>query len=68
MPPHYLSGMRELAENNEWGIALENLCDNIYEFNISFTVGVFSEIKRLCKLGGLDDSNWTLIEHLSLKG
>ncbi len=37
----------ELAQNNEHGIALENLCSEIYEHNLLITRDDFNKLKQM---------------------
>jgi len=56
---------RELVEQNEWGIALENLLVNINEIVFTIDKPSVDFAKDAIKACGMDYSKWTFIEDLS---
>jgi len=51
-----LADARSLAAHGEWGLGLENLCSNLYEFDFPLTPELFREIETLAVEWGLDHS------------
>ena len=49
------------AEHNEWGLGLEILCDNLYEYDFPLPKSSFDQISSLGKLWEID---WHRIEML----
>ncbi len=51
--------IRELVEANEWGIALEILCDCLYEDTIAVPQRVYQLIEKAGIAIGVDEEYWT---------
>ena len=47
---------RDLADHNEWGVALELLCDSLYEYEVPLSRKQYDTIKRLATSWGIDRS------------
>lgn len=58
LPAEQLAEMRELAEANEPGIALEMLCSELHELDVIVTPEHGREIDDLGKAMGMTDSVW----------
>ena len=54
----------EFTQNNEWGVGLECMSDNLYEYSIPLTKGILDKIKTACKLGNLKDHYSITLEEL----
>lgn len=54
----------DLLDHNEFGLAFETLCDNIYENDLSVFPGEVAEIESLGRLLGSGRRAWTLIREL----
>lgn len=55
---------RDLIEQNEWGIGLENLLVNINEIDFSIDKAAVDFAKDAIKACGMDYSKWIFIEDL----
>jgi hypothetical protein len=42
-----LLSIKELNSSNEWGVALEELCNMLYEYNINLELKQYQAIERL---------------------
>lgn len=59
----WLDEYRSLAEHGEWGLALENLCTQLYEFDVFPTA---REYDAICTTGmqmGMVESTWVFLEN-----
>jgi hypothetical protein len=54
----------ELIAVGELGVALENLCDNLFEFNVHLDRGTCDELTRLGKIAGVSDQRLDLLAKL----
>jgi hypothetical protein len=54
----------DLIDHNEFGVAFDSLCDNIYEADIAVFPGEVAEIESLGRLLGSDRKAWTLVREL----
>ena len=48
----------ELVEDNEWGIAFDLVCTQLYEYEKTVPEAVFHEIVKLGRTMNLDESLW----------
>jgi hypothetical protein len=51
-------------ENGEWGLALETLCGQLYENDVSISAAVYEGIRDAGTEMGMDDSTWTYLYEL----
>jgi hypothetical protein len=63
LPEEQLQDMRELVQAGEPGIALENLCSQLYEYDIPVPVEVQATIVDAGRTMGIKPSYW---ERLSI--
>lgn len=54
----------ELAYHNEWGLALDTLCFQIDEHDISITNEDYKEIVSLGNIMNMEESIWTELKRL----
>ena len=54
----------DLASHNESGVALENLCENLYEWEFPLTEEIFSDIQRLANQLGLKQHYVDIVKKL----
>jgi hypothetical protein len=50
LPTKVYKEIESLAVHREWGIALENLCEQLYEFNLPIESEALGKIKELTEL------------------
>jgi hypothetical protein len=55
----------ELIENNEWGVALENLITNLNEVNFKIDNRAVQLAKRSIEACGLNYDEWNFIEEMT---
>ena len=60
----FLADAKETNEYNEWGLAMENLLDNIYEIGFKVDVTTIELAKLAIKECQMDYSKFTFIEKL----
>ena len=65
LPPEQLLDFRELAEAGEPGVALENLCTQIFEYDVMIGPDVLARIRDVGQVMKLDPKYW---ERLNPKG
>ena len=54
----------EFAQHNEWGIALDALCNQIYEHNLTISQEVYDEITKIGFAMRMDESEWSFLREL----
>ena len=59
IPPEDGVNAYELVEAREWGVALELLCTQLFEYDAVVPLDIREEIAAVGGLMGLDESNWT---------
>ncbi len=57
----------DLAEHNEWGVALDSLCHQLYEYDIKITKSDYDEICGLGKEMGMNVDEWLFLKELVLE-
>lgn len=62
LPGEQLSEMRELVEAGEPGVALENLCTQLYEYDVVVSVERQREIAMVGTAMGLPESTWQKLD------
>lgn len=62
-----LKDVKELVEHNEFGIALENLLTNLYEFEIAISYKQLEITRTAIQAMNLDWGEWSFIEELNQK-
>ena len=58
----WLDEYRSLAEHGEWGVALENLCTQLYEFDVFPTADEYAAICEIGSQMGMTESAWVFLE------
>jgi len=59
VPASELDDMVALAQAGEPGVALENLCVQLFEYDVVLSAAVHETLARLGKAMGLQDKYWT---------
>jgi len=58
LPENEVTEMQELAKAGEPGIALENLCTQLYEYDVAVEAACLDQIAAVGDAMGIDKSNW----------
>lgn len=61
LPNEDISNFRSLVDAGEPGVALENLCSQIFEYDVTITSAVYNEIIALGRAMKLDESWWSIL-------
>lgn len=59
-----LTDYRDLVEHNEGVIALQNICQNLYEYDTPLSRPVFDHIVSVARQAGLAGREWAFLEEL----
>lgn len=62
LPASVVDEVLDLNAHREWGVALENLCDQVVEFDLIPTEIQFSQIKDAAREMGMSSDTWAGIE------
>jgi len=54
----------EAAQAGEDVLAFENLCSNLYEFNVPISAEEYDQLARVARELGIDDNRWEFLEEL----
>ncbi len=57
-----IADARDLIEHGEEGVAFENICQNIYEWDIPLSRSDYDRLRKLGRHYGFDDSKWSFLE------
>jgi uncharacterized protein with GYD domain len=60
-PQERLDAARSLAEAGEPGIALENLCSNLHEYDVVVSAEIYETLARLGSHMGIDAKHWSIV-------
>jgi len=60
----FISEATELIHHNEWGVALENILENLYELNYPLNEQIIKLAKEAFSACKMDYSEWQFIEEL----
>lgn len=52
----------EFIEHNEFGVAFELICDQLYENESQISSELIGDISRIAKLMQLDDNSWSFLK------
>jgi hypothetical protein len=55
----------DLAEAGEGGIGLENLCENLHEYDVELTAAAHAQLADLAKRSGIHETIVNTLERLS---
>ena len=58
-----IENIRDLVVDGEWGVALENLCVQLFEVDVIVEVDLLEEIKSLAKEMELPPDTWSFLAH-----
>lgn len=59
IPNVELDDMVDLVRAGEYGVALENLSTQLFEYDVLLTPGILGAIKTLVEAMGMHDKYWT---------
>ena len=54
----------ELIEAREWGVGFENLCTQLYEYDVNVSIELYGKIKSAGNSMGLPAKTWEMLEEL----
>ena len=60
--PQYVQDTYDNIEHNECGLALENLCENLYEFSCPVPQKAFDLIQECGTSMGIDSKYWEMLK------
>lgn len=61
LPADFIEDCWSLARHNEWGLAIENLCTQLYEYDVQPSAQELDEIRRLAESAGLKEDTWDFL-------
>jgi len=61
VPRHQLDEMQSLTSAGEPGVALENLCTQLYEYDVVVPLAVYNRIAMLGNAMTLDAARWEIL-------
>lgn len=59
-----VESVASLAKAREWGVGLENLCDQLYEYEIPLSRALHARMVRLGQAMEMNPSTWDMLEEL----
>jgi hypothetical protein len=62
--PQDLADYRDFVEHGEGVVALENLCENLYEYDIPLPRPIFEQIAATAQAAGVRAHRWNFVERL----
>jgi hypothetical protein len=67
IPDEQLADMQDLNEHGEPGVALENFCTQLDEYDVAVPQELWNELRCLGEAMGLDESYWLTLAFISGK-
>jgi len=61
IPNDRIEGTESLARAGEWGIAIENLCEQLYDAEVNVPADIVDEIKELVAAMTLKERYWRML-------
>ena len=61
LPQEDIQRVEELVEVGEWIVALENLCTQLYEYDVDLPAETLKSIEDLCRDIGVADRYWRVL-------
>jgi hypothetical protein len=58
IPPNQLQDMRDLNAAGEPGVAFENLCSQLFEFDVEVNAAQYSQIRKVGLAMGIKTKYW----------
>ena len=59
-----LSNIKSLNDASEWGIALEELCNMLFEFDVIIDLSQYKSIEKVGLEMNLDENGWIFLKPL----
>lgn len=67
LPKNDISNIRELVQAREWGIGFENLCTQIFEYDIRIDKIIYDQIKAVGIFLELPKETWEILQKLIIE-
>lgn len=64
LQPSVCTHISDLAHAGEWGVALEELCNMLYEDDITIFRSMLNRIQALGLAMKMDESSWSMLNEL----
>lgn len=61
LPADEYASVRDLVVHREWGVAFENLCEQLFEHSIVVGPEALKEMEKLATEMNLPDSSWSFL-------
>ena len=62
LPAATYDDVKNLIDHGEWGVALENMCVQLFEYDLAVSSTELSEIKTLTERMGLPPTTWSFLQ------
>ncbi len=62
LPGQDIEKITEMLENNEFGLALDILCTQIYEYDIKVDEQFYEDVKKVAEMMNIAKDSWEFIE------
>ena len=66
LPEGDVLSINELIRAREWGVGFENLCTQLYEYDVNIPRKLFDRIEKLGRIMELEDSIWRDLQELTI--
>lgn len=64
LPRNDINNILMFLDNNEFGVALDTLCSQLYENDIKISSIMYKNIEEIGKTMDMSDSTWTFLAEL----
>ncbi|WP_437779231.1 MafI family immunity protein [Sorangium sp. So ce1097] len=58
LPPEQIEDMKELIQAGEPGVALENYCTQLFEYDVAVPSDIVNELEELGRAMGIHEKYW----------
>lgn len=64
LPENIYKEIESYLEHDEWGLALEELCNFLYEYEVQLKMSEYEKIIQFCKRMRMDESSFDFLKQL----
>ena len=61
LPAEVIDEIVDLITHREWGVALENLCQQVNEYDAPLTISTYETIRSLAAEMNMSDKTWVFL-------
>jgi hypothetical protein len=64
LPAEVITEAKDFLDYDEWGLALETICTQLYEYDVAISDELYKTIERLGQQMKMSSEEWTMLKEL----